>query len=130
MTKEFWEDEYEVLDSSVALLGDSRQLSQSQSYLTTRTVFEIRVPSDTLSKVWSDSEIALLRPVAETIAVISGKSAIFYKEYIAHAASVWDDARGEHGLFEGASWLTDVKHENHTVESAYNSWKLLKALSQ
>jgi hypothetical protein len=92
----------------------------------------------TRKRKFTEREKILLRPIAETIAILDGNAFwgltiddngddTWYEQYLQEA---WMIYRSNPGLLEGTSWYKDHTPENTTVKDAYDNWRLLKMLSK
>ena len=80
---------------------------------------------------FSDEEKNILRPIAETIALLSGANDYqlaenIYEQYLPEAATIYfNSAKPKH-----LSWLLDKEHESSAVEIAWKNWQTIKKLSK
>lgn len=92
-----------------------------------------------INKKFTDDEKILLRPIAETLALLDGNAFFtmkltnneeWYEQYLPEAATVFYDNGGLNGWAGEASWIKIQTHETDAVKDAYDNWKTLKKLSQ
>lgn len=101
-----------------------------------RTItYEIEVSDDDLDHNFTVEETTILRPIAETLAMLDGNAFFdlhgdIYKSYLPEARALFNSNGGIDGWAGGASWIRDLKHETPAVEEAYKQYRTLKALSQ
>lgn len=92
-------------------------------------------------KHFSKEEKAVLRPIAETLAMMDGNAFfgmslnddgddVWYEQYLQEAWRIWKANGGIKGWAGEASFAKAVRHENEAVEEAYQNWWLLKILSK
>ena len=88
---------------------------------------------------WSAYEKRVLRPIAETIALLDGNAYFphnlpdgreWYEQYLPEAATIFYNNGGTDGWAGYMSWVAEQKHENASVKEAYNTWQVLKKLSK
>jgi hypothetical protein len=101
--------------------------------------YTFTVDAKWIKKDWSDEEKTLLRPIAETLAMLDGNAFFlhilpdgreWYEQYLAEAATVFYENGGQTGCAGAASWVLEQKHENDAVKEAYKNWKTIKILSK
>jgi hypothetical protein len=101
--------------------------------------YTFTIDSKWIKKDWSDEEKNLLRPIAETLAMLDGNAFFphifpdgreWYEQYLPEAATVFYENGGRTGGAGTASWILEQKHENDAVKDAYKNWKTLKILSK
>lgn len=101
--------------------------------------YEMRIPIRGLRKEFSDEEKRMLRPIAETLAMLEGNAFFtmylgdgkeFYEQYLPEAWEVFNQNGGLDGWAGEASWLKEHRHETPAVREAYDNWRVLKALSK
>lgn len=101
-----------------------------------RTItYEIEVSDEDLNHNFTFEETIILRPIAETLAMLDGNAFFnlhsdIYKSYLPEAKALFDSNGGLNGWAGGASWIRDLEHESPAVEEAYKQYRTLKALSQ
>ena len=109
--------------------GDLDQRSQEDPTVIRR--YQINVSQHYIDGYqFTDEEKIILRPIAETIALIAGASDYhlvenLYEHYLPEAASLYFDT----GEPKHLSWILDRIHESASVEEAWKNWKSLKSLS-
>lgn len=88
---------------------------------------------------WSEYEKRVLRPIAETIALLDGNAYFphklpdgreWFEQYLPEAATIFYDNGGIDGWAGHMSWVSEQKHENTSVREAYVTWQVLKKLSK
>jgi hypothetical protein len=95
----------------------------------------------TRKKKFTAHEKRILRPIAETIAIMDGNAFFgiqkddngkdtWYEQYLVEAWMVASYQNKINGWVNETSWVKDMVHENPSVEEAYNNWQLLKILSR
>ena len=95
----------------------------------------------TRKKKFTAQEKRMLRPIAETIAIMDGNAFFglqkddngndtWYEQYLVEAWMVASYENKINGWVKERSWVKDMTHENPSVEVAYNNWQLLKILSR
>ena len=84
---------------------------------------------------FSQEEKYLLRPIAETIAMLDGNAFFphdnytWYEQYLPEAHALFERNGGIEG-WAGTSHLARIaRHENEAVREAYESWLMLKTLA-
>jgi hypothetical protein len=99
--------------------------------------YSIDLSDKILRHDFSADEKALLRPVAETLAMLDGNAFLsaqhingqeWYEQYLPEAWIVWQSNGGKDGWAGTASFARLLQHENSAVEEAYNNWQTLKRL--
>ena len=92
-------------------------------------------------KKFSIKEKQILRPIAETLAMIDGNAFFgvsiddngedtWYEGYLPEAYLIWKSNGGMKGWASEVSWIRDAEHENSSVQEAYQHWQLLKILAR
>ena len=95
----------------------------------------------TTKKNFSAQEKAILRPIAETLAMLDGNAFfgmstndngddVWYEQYLQEAWRIFVANGGIKGWAGEASFVKAANHENEAVKEAYNNWLLLKILSK
>ena len=95
----------------------------------------------TRKKKFTAHEKRILRPIAETIAIMDGNAFFgiqkddngkdtLYEQFLVEAWMVASYQNKINGWVNETSWVKDMVHENPSVEEAYNNWQLLKILSR
>lgn len=95
----------------------------------------------TRKKKFSHKEKQLLRPVAETLAMLDGNAFfgmsidedgndMFYEQYLPEAYLIFKANGGPKGWAGEVSWVKQTEHENVGVREAYEIWQMLKKLSK
>ena len=101
--------------------------------------YTFTVDAKWIKKDWSDEEKALLRPIAETLAMLDGNAFFthtlpdgreWYEQYLSEAATIFHENGGLNGWASEANWIKEQNHENNAVKEAYINWKTLKTLSK
>lgn len=93
-----------------------------------------------INRHWSIEEKEILRPIAETLAMLDGNAFFgttkddsgddtFYEQYLPEAASLFISNGGLSGWAGEVSWLKDTMHESDAVRDAYINWKTIKKLT-
>jgi hypothetical protein len=99
--------------------------------------YTINVPVN-VKRSFTDHEKMVLRPIAETLAMLDG-NAFFtekhdgvehYEYYLPEAWALFEGNGGMNGWACEASWAKPLKHESPAVEEAYNNYLLIKRLCQ
>lgn len=92
----------------------------------------------TNKKKFSQTEKMILRPIAETIAILDGNGFFglsrdengndtWYEQYLQEAYMIY---KSNPSVVHGTSWYHDhFEHENTTIHDAYMNWQLLRLLS-
>ena len=128
MIKEWWEDDH-VREDIESISDSDWQHNQPTPESDPRCVpFEIYIPLHYLNIDWTDEQIEIMRPVAETFALLHSAHAVHWRNYLAHAAAVLDNSGGPNGAVRDASWMVDRQHETPAVKTAYEDWQTLKNL--
>lgn len=87
---------------------------------------------------FSDEEKRVLRPIAETLAMLHGNAFFtmnlgdgreWYEQYLPEAMSLFMSNGGFNGWASELSWVQDLKHETPAVAEAYENYRILKSLS-
>ena len=92
-------------------------------------------------KKFTAKEKALLRPIAETLAMMDGNAFFgvsiddygedtWYEGYLPEAYVIFKANGGLKGWASEVSWIKEANHENETVKEAYQQWQLLKILAR
>jgi len=85
---------------------------------------------------FTDEQKRKLRPIAEVLALLDGNAFFsmelgngkqWYEQYLPEANELYT---GTGGWADQVSWIRDLEHENDAVREAYESYRILKALSQ
>lgn len=97
--------------------------------------YEIELTFDDIDHKFTDDEKEILRPIAETIAMLDGNAFFdlvsdIYLSYLPEARALFRNNGGLTGWAGGASWIKDLQHETPAVADAYQHYKLLKNLSK
>lgn len=87
---------------------------------------------------FSENEKRILRPIAETLAMIDGNAFFtlessdgeWYEQYLPEAMSIFKSNGGLEGWASEASWIKDIAHETPEVAEAYENYRILKSLSR
>lgn len=103
-----------------------------------RTIYySIDLSNKILRHDFSAQEKELLRPMAETLAMLDGNAFLsdkqingqeWYEQYLPEAWVVWQSNGGRDGWAGEASFAKQLRHENAAVEEAYLNWQTLKRL--
>lgn len=92
-------------------------------------------------KKFTAKEKKLLRPIAETLAMLDGNAFfgmsiddegedIWYEGYLPEAYRIFKANGGDKGWASELSWVKEANHENESVREAYQHWQLLKILAR
>jgi len=54
----------------------------------------------------------------------------WYEQYLPEAAAIFYGNGGPTGWAGEASWIKELKHENESIKTAYDSWRTIKTLSK
>lgn len=88
---------------------------------------------------FSDDEKRVLRPIAETLAMLHGNAFFtmqlgdgreWYEQYLPEAMSLFMSNGGSIGWASQLSWIRDFDHETPEVAEAYENYRILKSLSR
>lgn len=86
---------------------------------------------------FSEQEKQLLRPIAETLAMLDGNAffthecapgCAWYEQYLPEADAVYQSNGGAGGWASCAQFAQMLTHENQEVADAYHNWITLKQL--
>lgn len=134
MTKEWWEDEYNP-DSSETV--DEETLDVNSGGITRR--YELFIYEQYLYPKITEQERAILRPIAETLALLDGNAFFsmdigdgreWYEQYLPEAYSLIIASGGFGGWISDCSWVKDLHHETDDIRQAYQNWRVLKFMKQ
>ena len=103
-----------------------------------RTWRHVKVPEELFCRLYSPEEHTILRPIAETLAMLDGKSlssqgqcpSYHLCEYLPIAYFLFEWNGGTNGWAGQASWVRDRTHKNLDVRDAYETYWTLKNLTQ
>lgn len=101
-----------------------------------RTItYELEVSDSDLDHTFTEEEKEILRPIAETLAMLDGNAFFdlasdIYESYLPEARALFNSNGGLTGWAGGASWVRELKHETPAVAEAYKQYKVLKELSK
>jgi hypothetical protein len=133
MPKEWWEDEY-YSDDVFLYPGDKRH-----NRLTSQKIrLELDVPPNNYTRTYSEEEKQMLRPIAETLAMLHGNAFFtqqltnereWYEQYLPEAMALFESNGGVSGRAGAVSWIKDLEHPSAAVKEAYDSWRALRSLS-
>ena len=98
--------------------------------------YRVEVSAELDQRKFSEEECRILRPIAETLAMLDG-NAFFgrgddthYQAYLPEAYQVFESNGGLRGWAGQASWLRDLTHSHPDVREAYQNFWTLKNLMQ
>ena len=100
-------------------------------------IYKVSEPRDGWRTIdsFSVEEKHLLRPIAETLAMMDGNAFFphdgytWYEQYLPEADAIFQNNGGMDG-WAGTSSIARVQiHENEAIQEAYESWMMLKALA-
>lgn len=101
--------------------------------------YEQWVSTANFSRRFTDAEKLILRPIAETLALLDGNAffgsttsdgGCWYEQYLPEAHALFESNGGISGAAGGCGWIRDTQHENPAVQEAYEQWRMLKTLSR
>jgi hypothetical protein len=101
--------------------------------------YRISVNQSYYNYEFTEDEKRILRPIAETLAMIDGNAFLtlmttddkeWYEQYLPEAMSIFIANGGYNGWASEVSWIQDLKQETPEVKEAYQHYKTLKALSK
>lgn len=102
-----------------------------------RIRYSIDLDDRILRHDFSQDEKIVLRPIAETLAMLDGNAFFgtpsadgteWYEQYLPEAWIVWSQNGGAQGWAGRASFARMLVHENKAVEEAFINWQTLKRL--
>ena len=134
MTKEWWEDEYSPVSSGTI---QEEPLDIDSGGKTRR--YEIFVYDKDQDPRLTEQERAILRPIAETLALLDGNAFFsmdigdgreWYEQYLPEAYSLVIASGGFGGWISDCSWVKDLHHETDDIRQAYQNWRVLKFMKQ
>ena len=97
--------------------------------------YELHLPKDMRTE-FTEEENRKLRPIAEVLALLDGNAFFtmtlgngmeWYEQYLPEACCIYEQTGG---WCDEVSWIKDLQHENDAVREAYESYRMLKALSR
>ena len=99
--------------------------------------YHLELRSDATTKVFTDEEKAILRPIAETIAMLDGNAFFtmdtdkgeWYEQYLPEAWSLFKGNGGLDGWAGEASWIKIARSELPAVMDARESLRIALALT-
>lgn len=100
--------------------------------------YSLYIDQTFINHKWSEHEKRTLRPIAETIALLDGNAYFphnladnreWYEQYLPEAATIFYNNGGFDGWAGYMSWILEQQHENDAVKDAYETWRVLKKLS-
>lgn len=102
-----------------------------------RITYELGMRGDATSKVFTDDEKAMLRPIAETIAMLDGNAFFtmdcqqgeWYEQYLPEAWSLFENNGGLKGWAGEASWVRLSLNDSPAVVEAKKSLRVAISLS-
>lgn len=97
--------------------------------------YKIKVSDEDIAHKFTEDEKNILRPIAETLAMLDGNAFFdmhsdIYKSYLPEARALFNNSGGINGWAGGVSWIRDLKHETPAVAEAYRQYRVLKELSK
>jgi hypothetical protein len=101
--------------------------------------YELSINKDHLNQDFSEQEKRLLRPIAETLAMMDGNAFFtvtgldgkeWYEHYLPESYALYTANGGPDGWAGECCWIREMKHENDSVREAYENWHMLKKLSK
>ena len=101
--------------------------------------YEIQIYEEDLDYQFSIEEKAILRPIAEILAVLDGNAFFgadlgdgreWYEQYLPEAKSIFDNTGGYDGAIMNASWVKEMNPTNPAVREAYHTYKTIKGLAK
>lgn len=104
-----------------------------------RVTYDLWVDTGNYHRLFTDEERQLLRPIAETLAMLDGNAFLtmttsdgqeWYEQYLPEAYALFNSNGGLNGWAGECSWIRDTQHENPSVQAAYAQWRMLKTLSR
>jgi hypothetical protein len=117
-------------------MSDDQEMNQPMSR---EISYGLSVPTENYSRQFTDEEKSVLRPIAETLAMLDGNAffsmtdldgRVYYEQYLPEAAALFESNGGIDGWAGDASWVRELDHESPAVKDAYDSWRTLKSLSK
>lgn len=115
-------------------------MDESKDYITCS--YELEVPRETWKRQFTEEEKRILRPMAETLAMLDGNAFFtipggasnnsweWYEQYLPEAYQVFEQNGGLTGWAGEASWIRDIRHETPAVREAYENFRILRELSR
>lgn len=100
--------------------------------------YSLRMREDALSKEFTPDEKAILRPIAEVIAMLDGNAFFtmdtdkgeWYEQYLPDAWSLYANNGGENGWAGEASWIKDLRNSHPAVVEARRNLRIALELSK
>jgi hypothetical protein len=139
MPKEWWEDECHAEDVFTYPRDNDLLNTGNNGYNPRLIRYENMVPLEFLRREYSDEEKKWLRPICETLAMLSGGEFTGaelrngkepYEQWLPEAAAIFYANGGSSGRAGHASWMKDLTHESKNVERAWTEWRTIKSLSR
>lgn len=99
--------------------------------------YRVPVLDEALNRTFTDEEKAILRPIAETIAMLDGNAFFtmdtahgeWYEQYLPEAWGLFKANGGLDGWAGEASWIRDMKVSTPAVVEARRNLKIALSLS-
>lgn len=100
--------------------------------------YEVHIHGEDLEKKFTDEEKILLRPIAETLAMLDGNAFFtidagdgeWYEQYLPDAYSVFKANGGMNGWACEVSWIKEKNLSNPAVQEAWNNFLTVSKLSK
>lgn len=98
--------------------------------------YSIDVRKEYLKNQFSEDEKELLRPIAETLAILDGNAFFnlplnngkaWYEQYLPEADYLFHYCGGKH---PDASWMKERNHPNPSVREAWENYQIIKKLAK
>jgi hypothetical protein len=116
---------------------DADHINPTNGVVTRR--YEIQIYEEDLDHQFTAEEKAILRPIAEIIAILDGNAFFgmdlldgkeWYEQYLPEAKSIFDATGGYNGAIMNTSWVLEMNPTNPAVREAYHAYKTIKGLGQ
>lgn len=99
--------------------------------------YELPMHADAIGKSFTDEEKAMLRPIAETIAMLDGNAFFtmssdkgeWYEQYLPEAWSLFESNGGKDGWAGEASWIKEMGNESPIVVEARRNLRIALSLT-
>lgn len=101
--------------------------------------YEVHIYDQDLDREFTEEEKILLRPIAETIAMLDGNAFFtmplsdekeWYEQYLVEAYSVFNANGGMSGWASEVSWIKDKDLKNPAVKEAWDNFLMISNLAK
>lgn len=112
---------------------------RSDSEGVTKKVYELYIYDEDVRTEFTPEEKRWLRPIAETLAMLDGNAFFtmdtgnggeWYEQYLSEAWALWKSNGGIDGWAGEAEWVGKAHFKNHTVQAAWEQFKIVLELAK